>query len=140
MKKILIIEDEEDIRDVLEMIIEVEFDVEIIKACNGLEGVEKIDAIDDLSLILCDMNMPKLRGDKVFAHNKETKNCPFLLLSAEGDTDIQGLTRAGLSMVKVTKNPMVVQPEIKSLGNLPGIVNEGWIEKLESKGLSAFAV
>ncbi len=88
MKKILICDDEHDIRDVLEMLIEVEFDVEIHHAENGAEGIKKLDENHEFDLIICDMNMPKLKGIDVYKYNKEKHGCHFLLLSADSENDI----------------------------------------------------
>ena len=88
MKKILIIDDEHDIREVLEMLIEVEFDVEIHQASNGFEGIEKLDSDIVYDLIICDMNMPRLRGIDVYNHNKAHKDYPFILLSADSESDV----------------------------------------------------
>ncbi len=57
MKKILICDDETDIRDVLEMLIEIEFDVEITHASDGQEGIELLSDDKSFDLIICDMNM-----------------------------------------------------------------------------------
>jgi CheY-like chemotaxis protein len=95
MKKILIIDDEHDIREVLEMLIEVEFDVEIHHAANGVEGIEKIESDEIYNLIICDMNMPKLRGIDVYNHNKKSKKYPFILLSGDSENDVRTMDGFG---------------------------------------------
>ena len=85
MKNVLICDDESDIRDVLEMLIELEFDVKITHATDGQDGIDKLSSQEQFDLIICDMNMPKKKGSDVFAFNKENKNIPFFLLSAEAD-------------------------------------------------------
>lgn len=89
MKKILICDDENDIREVLEMLIEVEFDVEIHHAVDGQDGIDKLSNDTVYDLIICDMNMPKLRGVDVYNHNRLTNRFPFILLSADSDRDIK---------------------------------------------------
>lgn len=51
------------------------------------------------------------------------------------EDDLKRLKKAGVRKVTVGKNPIIVEPMIKALGQLPGAVNDGWIEKLESKGV-----
>jgi CheY-like chemotaxis protein len=87
MKKILICDDEADIRDVLEMLIE--FDVEITHAVDGQEGIDLLSMDKEYDLIICDMNMPRKKGCEVFKFNKDLSNIPFFLLSANAD-DITG--------------------------------------------------
>jgi CheY-like chemotaxis protein len=83
MKTILLCDDETDIRDVLEMLIEVEFEVNILHAANGAEGMAIYDSRDDIDLIICDFNMPIKNGKDLHEHNKALKNLPFLLLSGD---------------------------------------------------------
>lgn len=90
MKKILLCDDEQDIREVIEMLIEMELDAEIQHAENGDEGIQKLES-EDFDLIVCDMNMPRVSGDEVFEFNKNNKNIPFLLLSGDASRDILNL-------------------------------------------------
>jgi CheY-like chemotaxis protein len=85
MKKILICDDESDIRDVLEMLIEIEFEVEITHASDGQEGIDILGENASFDLIICDMNMPRKKGYDVFNFNKDANNIPFILLSADAD-------------------------------------------------------
>jgi CheY-like chemotaxis protein len=82
-KTILLCDDETDIRDVLEMLIEVEFEVNIVHANNGAEAMEIYDSREDIDLIICDFNMPIKNGKDLHEHNKSHKNLPFLLLSGD---------------------------------------------------------
>ena len=85
MKKILICDDEKDIREILEITLEMEFDLEILHAANGEEGIEIYEAEDDIDVIICDYNMPKKNGKDFYIHNKDNKNIPFVLLSGNHD-------------------------------------------------------
>lgn len=59
-KSILVVDDEKDIRDVIEIYL-INEGFEVITACDGLEALEKLknEAID---LIILDIMMPKLDG------------------------------------------------------------------------------
>ena len=84
MKKILLIEDNEDIRGNTVEILELS-NYEVIAAENGKEGVEKaIKFLPDL--IICDIMMPGLDGFGVLhaVHkNDAIKNTPFIFLTAK---------------------------------------------------------
>jgi len=83
MKKILIIEDNDDIRDNLEEIFELEA-YEYESAPNGKIGIEKaLQYFPDL--ILCDIAMPEKNGYEVFNDLKtflSTNKIPFIFLTA----------------------------------------------------------
>lgn len=91
MKKILVIEDEELVRNnILEILDTVDF--RVIGACNGGIGVQLAEEhLPDL--ILCDVMMPELDGYGVLEalrNNPVTATIPFIFLTAKGDkTDIR---------------------------------------------------
>ena len=84
MKKILLIEDNDDIRNNTAEILELS-NYKVIMAENGKIGVEK--AIEHLpDLIICDIMMPGLDGYGVFHaihKNNMIKNKPFIFLNAK---------------------------------------------------------
>ena len=84
MKKILLIEDNDDIRENTAEILELS-NYNVIVAENGKKGVEKaIECSPDL--IVCDIMMPGLDGYGVLhaVHkNEQIKNTPFIFLTAK---------------------------------------------------------
>jgi DNA-binding response OmpR family regulator len=84
MKKILVIEDNEDIRSNTAEILELS-NYKVIEAENGKVGVMK--AIQNKpDLIICDIMMPELDGYGVLhaiQHNDAIKNTPFIFLTAK---------------------------------------------------------
>jgi CRP-like cAMP-binding protein/FixJ family two-component response regulator len=91
MKKILLIEDNEDIRTNTAEILELA-NYKVVVAGNGKEGVEK--ALEQKpDLIICDIMMPVLDGYGVLhaVHkNEEIKNTPFIFLTAKTErTDLR---------------------------------------------------
>ena len=83
MKKILIIEDEPETRDMfVEALIEEGF--EAIGAKNGRVGIQKTqEYLPDL--IICDVTMPELNGYQVLTtlrQNPSTAMIPFIFMSA----------------------------------------------------------
>lgn len=84
MKKILLIEDNDDIRNNTAEILELaNYEVEVAE--NGKRGVEKaIEFLPDL--IICDIMMPELDGYGVLhaiQRNEAIKNTPFIFLTAK---------------------------------------------------------
>ena len=88
MKKILIIEDEEQIRRVLLRVLSDEdknFDVK--EAVDGKEGLSLIKK-EKFDLILCDIKMPKMDGIEVLQEAKKNKfSSPFIMLTGHGNID-----------------------------------------------------
>jgi len=84
MKKILFIEDNQDVRENTAEILELE-NYEVTTAENGKIGVEKaLQMIPDL--IICDIMMPELDGYGVFETlhtNSKTASIPFIYLTAK---------------------------------------------------------
>ena len=109
MKKILIIEDEEAIRETIAEILQIS-DFEVIKAENGEVGYEKaVECNPDL--VICDMMMPRMDGiDTITAfRNHATLNyIPFVFLSALSNiSDI----RRGMNLGAEDYLPKPFQPK-----------------------------
>ena len=88
MSKILIIEDEESIRRVLnKVLIQENNNYNIVEAINGVDGISKINS-SKFDLILCDIKMPKKDGIEVLKHVlKECPNTPTIMISGHGDLE-----------------------------------------------------
>jgi two-component system, NtrC family, nitrogen regulation response regulator NtrX len=83
MAKILIIDDEANIRSSLREILEYEkFEVE--EAKDGAEGFAMLSE-NNYDIALCDVKMPKMDGIEVLEKSKKTGvNTPFIMISAHG--------------------------------------------------------
>lgn len=79
---ILIVDDEPQILEILEIIIESELDVQILKASNGQEAALFLEQDLRPDIIVSDYNMPIKNGGYLFQRNKEIENLPFILVSA----------------------------------------------------------
>lgn len=83
MCKILIVDDEQNIRRVVREYAEFEgYSVE--EAENGMEAVE-ICRQKDFDIIIMDVMMPRLDGYSACKEIKKTKNIPVIMLSARGE-------------------------------------------------------
>lgn len=86
MKKILLIEDNPDVRENTAEILQLA-QYNVITAENGKEGVE-IAQRELPDLIICDIMMPELNGHGVLfmlSKNRETANIPFIFLTAKAE-------------------------------------------------------
>ncbi|WP_066647814.1 response regulator transcription factor [Christensenella timonensis] len=84
MEKILVVDDEENIRSLIRKYGEFE-GYEIAEAANGMEAVE-LCRKHDFDFIIMDVMMPELDGFSACAKIRETgKNTPVLMLSARGE-------------------------------------------------------
>lgn len=83
MFKILVVDDEEKIREVIRTY--AEFDGhEVVEAADGLEAVE-ICQNEDFDVIVMDIMMPRLDGFSAYKEIRKEKDIPVLMLSARGE-------------------------------------------------------
>jgi DNA-binding response OmpR family regulator len=92
MARILIAEDERDIRDLIEISLTLFAKHEVIKAANGAEAVELAPKVMP-DLIMMDIRMPRMTGYEACRAMKQidgVKDIPVVFLSAKGqDTEIE---------------------------------------------------
>lgn len=87
MAKILVIEDEHQMRVNIATILEME-DFQVVCAENGRHGVQ-MALSEKPDLILCDLMMPELDGEAVLEclqREPDTAQIPFVFLTARGQT------------------------------------------------------
>ncbi|EAW37253.1 response regulator [Lyngbya sp. PCC 8106] len=90
-RRILLIDDEEDIRELLQMSLEMSSSWEILTAESGQEGIEMACTYQPDAIIL-DVIMPDMDGPTTFEQlqkNPETQNIPVILLTAKAKADEQ---------------------------------------------------
>ena len=88
MQKILIVEDEKSISNILENILSDEIQgSEITIAENGLDAYKLIEK-NDFDLIISDIKMPKLSGNELLTQSLSIKpECVFVMISGHADID-----------------------------------------------------
>ncbi|MGD0336359.1 MAG: response regulator [Candidatus Omnitrophota bacterium] len=88
--RILVVDDEEDVRDRLGKILSSRIDCEVEKACDGKEALEKLKA-KFFDLVVLDIKMPGLSGiDVINEAVKFTPETKILAISAYDSQDIAG--------------------------------------------------
>ena len=89
--KILIIDDESDVRDVLKFHLS-EKNYNVIEAENGQEGIDLLKSGDNLTnvgVIICDIRMPKVNGIECIQYiRQEAPGIPIVVVTGFPDTQI----------------------------------------------------
>lgn len=93
-KKILLIDDEKDILNLLETVLIKEGFKEIYKAENGNKGIELCEKINP-DIIVLDIMLPDIDGYEVCKRIREFSMCPIIFLSAKSD-DVDKLLGLGI--------------------------------------------
>ena len=123
MAKILIAEDEPDIRELI--IFTLEFGgYEVEATTNGEEAVERAPAVMP-DLILLDVRMPRMTGYeacRVLRENPETAHIPVVFLSAKGqEAEVtSGLEAGAIEYILKPFAPDVLLKRIEDLLNSSG--------------------
>jgi DNA-binding response OmpR family regulator len=123
MAKILVAEDEKDIRELI--VFSLQFaGFEVAAAVDGIDAVEKALAFGP-DLIMMDVRMPRMTGYEACAKMKtmaETKDIPVVILSAKGqESEIQtGLNAGAYEYILKPFAPDELIQRVKDiLGDLP---------------------
>lgn len=121
VKKILVIDDEDDIRKLTQTCLEIMGGWQVLAACSGSEGLAKAQA-EQPDAILLDVMMPDMDGLTTFQKlqaNPATKHIPVILLTARGRyADQNQLAELGMSgVINKPFNPLKLADQvIEALG------------------------
>lgn len=113
-KKLLIIEDERDLINILNDSFLEEF--EIVKAFDGEDGIEKFYS-ENPDLILLDINLPKIIGWEVCKEIRKVSNIPIIIMTAR-DSDIDeynGLSIGADDYITKPFNLKILDLKVKKL-------------------------
>ena len=83
MAKILVVDDEAKIREIIKEYAEFE-DYEVKEAADGMEAVEMVKK-EDFDIIVMDVMMPRLDGFSACKEIQKIKRTPVIMLSARGE-------------------------------------------------------
>ncbi|MGH4124676.1 MAG: response regulator transcription factor [Clostridium sp.] len=111
---ILIVEDEKEIRNLLDIYIRNE-GYKTILAENGIEAIEAVKN-ENVDLIILDIMMPGMDGIQTCMTIREERNMPIIMLSAKSeDIDkIMGLTTGADDYITKPFNPLELVARVKS--------------------------
>ncbi len=95
MKRILIVEDEEMVRELTKSFAE-KIGYQVIEAFNGQDGLQKFDQDNNFDLILVDILMPVMDGVKFIIKVRQKYSGPIIVMSAHtGKYTGEDITKAG---------------------------------------------
>jgi two-component system, OmpR family, response regulator len=118
-QKILIIEDEPEIRLLLSMCLKLTGGFQTVEASDGLEGIEAARQ-ESPDLILIDVMMPRLDGYttcRLIKQDEDLKNIPVIFLTAKTDRrEVSKAIRAGAcGCLSKPFDPMTLSDQIRSI-------------------------
>lgn len=121
--RVLIIDDEEDTREIAKMSLSILGGLDVIDAENGKEGIE-VASRERPDVILLDMMMPIMDGPstlEALRSNDVTRDIPVIFLTAKAMTsEIEKLKRMGARGV-LTKpfDPTTLASQVQAILNSP---------------------
>lgn len=112
--KILVVDDERDIADLVEIYL-VSDGYAVYKAANAAQGFAILEK-EDIKLVLLDIMMPGMDGMEMCRQIRKTSNVPIIMLSAKSaDLDkILGLSTGADDYVTKPFNPLELTARVKS--------------------------
>jgi two-component system chemotaxis response regulator CheY len=113
--KIMVVDDEEDVRETIRLQLESE-NYNVIEAENGEEAIKLLKSEDNLTncgLILCDIRMPKVNGIEYIDFLKEqAPGIPIVVITGYPDTEMAvGLLNKGVDgyLVKPVESERLIE-------------------------------
>jgi CheY-like chemotaxis protein len=125
---ILIVDDEQDIREIARFALSLGEDVKVVEAANGLEGIQVASDLRP-DAILMDVFMPEMDGPAVLKQlqsNPGTAEIPVIFLTARSQpAEVDQLKRLGAAgVINKPFDPMTlaedVQAVLKGKSHCPG--------------------
>lgn len=116
--KVLIVDDEEVNRSILEIMFQTEY--EVIQACNGQEAIEQIEANKDIVIVLLDIVMPVMDGFGVLEYMQQNDllgTLPVILITSETirDSEAKGYTYGVADVIHKPFYPDIVERRTKNI-------------------------
>ena len=88
MKKVLVVDDSEFIRQQVSVLLE-EAGFNVQTASDGMQGLDTIKGEQDIALVICDVNMPRMDGMEMLSEVRKAEiKVPVVMLTTEGDPDL----------------------------------------------------
>jgi two-component system chemotaxis response regulator CheY len=98
-KRILVVDDSETVRQLVGMTLQ-QAGYETVEAVDGADGLSKLSTDASISMVICDINMPRMNGLEMIeklAESKTIKKVPVVMLTTEGQPAlIQRARQAGV--------------------------------------------
>jgi len=105
VKRILIVDDSETIRNQLRRLLEGK-GYEVFEGVDGQNGFEQLRAHKGVNLIICDVNMPNVDGLTMCGKihlDQDYKSIPILMLTTESSAELKSRGKAAGVTAWITK-------------------------------------
>ncbi len=89
-KKILVVDDSVTVRQQVSSVLE-QAGYAVAEAEDGQVGAEAIESSDDIAMVICDVNMPRMNGLEMVGRVKKDgarANLPIVMLTTEGNPQL----------------------------------------------------
>ena len=137
MKKILVIDDEKEIVDLICK--ELQEDYEVLTACNGQDGLHALEK-NEISLVILDIMMPGIDGLEVCRRIRSFSNIPIIMVSAKSQEQdkISGLTEGADDYLTKPFSTPELRARVTSQIRRYTYLNSNYVNRqsIEAKGLS----
>lgn len=118
-KKILVVDDEKDIVEIISMYLERE-DYKVMGACDGVEALQKIISSPP-DLVILDIMMPKLDGHSLnikLKENPETKDIPVIVITGKGHLREIITAREDVTVADYLEKPFQMNELLEKIKNV----------------------
>lgn len=61
---------------------------DVLQAVDGVDALEKYRASPQISLVVCDVNMPRMSGIEFLEQAREVGSAPVVMLTTEGQVEL----------------------------------------------------
>jgi two-component system chemotaxis response regulator CheY len=116
MKKVMIVDDSAPVRQQVGLALR-EAGFEVVEAVDGKDGVDKLSAEPGISVVICDVNMPRMNGIEFLSSVRG--KCPVVMLTTEGQAELMSQAKSlGAKgwIIKPFKAPLLVAAVQKLAG------------------------
>ena len=131
--KILLVEDEENIRKLIASYL-IKEGFKVVEASDGEEATVKFDNEYDFSLIILDVMMPKMDGYQVASYIREFSDVPILMLTA-WDAEIDEITGFNSGADEYISKPFSPKILVARVKNLLKRTSQNTMQDIELDGL-----
>lgn len=119
LKSILLVEDDEDIRVIAKMSLEMAGDVEVLSCNSGVEAVSRAGDFD-VDLVIMDVMMPEMDGPEALAQLRKHESfthTPFIFMTAKTQTkELQSyMSMSVIGVISKPFDPMTLADEVLAL-------------------------
>lgn len=116
MTKILVVDDDPHIRELVEVFLKAEGLDEVYGASDGLEALQLLES-NNLDLAIIDVMMPNMDGWELCRRMRQTFDFPILMLTAQGETSqiVKGFELGSDDYLVKPFEPVVLIARVKAL-------------------------